>query len=116
GVGGPPPAPAEIYELPSGTRWTRASGDSLPGLVAPTDVSYGSFDGLEIPCLHYRADTAPKPTVVLFHGGPEGQSRGEFNLSIALLKAAGFYLVSPNLPRSTRLCPPFFSPARQGAG
>ena len=104
-----PTAPAEIYELPSGTRWTRASGDSLPGLVAPTDVSYGSFDGLEIPCLHYRADTAPKPTVVLFHGGPEGQSRGNFNLQVAMWNAAGFDVLAPNVRGSTGYGRRFYS-------
>jgi dipeptidyl aminopeptidase/acylaminoacyl peptidase len=104
-----PTTPAEIYELPSGTRWTRAGGDSVPGLVAPTDVSYGSFDGLEIPCLHYRGDTAPKPTVVLFHGGPEGQSRGNFNPQIAMWNAAGFDVLAPNVRGSTGYGRRFYS-------
>lgn len=101
--------PAEIYELPSGTRWTYAGGDSLPGLVAPTRVSYGSFDGLEIPCLHYRSDGAPKPTVVLFHGGPESQSRGNFNPQIAMWNAAGFDVLAPNVRGSTGYGRRFYS-------
>src|SRR5262245_40918407 len=33
-------APSEIYEVLSGTRWTRASGDPLPGLRTPSPVSF----------------------------------------------------------------------------
>lgn len=94
-------SPAEIYELPSGRRWTRASGDQLTGLVAPKDVSYRSFDGLEIPGLHYRVDGSPRPTVVLFHGGPESQSRGNFNPQIAMWNASGFDVLAPNVRGST---------------
>jgi len=102
-------APAEIFELPSRTRWTRAGGDSIPGLVSPSEVSYDSFDGLAIPCLHYRPDAAPKPTVVLFHGGPESQSRGNFNPQIAMWNAAGFDVLAPNVRGSTGYGRRFYS-------
>ncbi len=94
-------APSEIYELPSGTRWTRASGERLPGLVTPVEVAYRSFDGLEIPGLHYRVDGRPRPTVVVFHGGPEGQSRATFQPPIAMWNAAGFDVLTPNVRGST---------------
>jgi dipeptidyl aminopeptidase/acylaminoacyl peptidase len=96
-----PTAPAEVYELPAGTRWTRASGEPLPGLVDPEEVSYRSFDGLEIPALHYRVDGSPRPTVVLFHGGPAGQSRANFQPAIAVWIAAGFDVLAPNVRGST---------------
>jgi dipeptidyl aminopeptidase/acylaminoacyl peptidase len=96
-----PMLPAEITELPAGTRWTRASGDAIAGPVAPTEVTYRSFDGLEIPALHYRVDGAPRPTVVFFHGGPAGQSRANFNAVIAFWVAAGIDVLAPNVRGST---------------
>src|SRR5258708_31534965 len=96
-----PTAPAEIYELPAGTRWTRASGDELPGLVAPSQVSYRSFDGLEVPALHYRVDGTPRPTVVYFHGGPSSQTRAHFQPQIALWNAARLDVLAPNVRGST---------------
>ena len=104
-----PTAPAEIYELPAGTRWTRASGDALPGLVAPRQVSYPSFDGLEIPALHYRVDGTPRPTVVFFHGGPAGQSRANFQPAIAVWNAAGIDVLAPNVRGSTGYGRRYFS-------
>ena len=96
-----PTAPAEIYELPAGTRWTRASGDPMDGLRAPREVSYRSFDGLEVPALHYRVDGTPRPTVVFFHGGPAGQSRANFNAVISMWNAAGIDVLAPNVRGST---------------
>ncbi|HSR23019.1 MAG TPA: alpha/beta fold hydrolase, partial [Candidatus Eisenbacteria bacterium] len=96
-----PTAPAEVYELPAGVRWTRASGDPLPGLVDPEEVGYRSFDGLQIPALHYRVDGSPRPTVVFFHGGPAGQSRANFQPAIAVWIAAGYDVLAPNVRGST---------------
>lgn len=94
-------APAEIWELPAGVHWTRASGNPMPGLIQPSETSYPSFDGLEVPALHYRRGAGPAPTVVLFHGGPEGQSRASFNPLIAMWMAAGFDVLAPNVRGST---------------
>jgi dipeptidyl aminopeptidase/acylaminoacyl peptidase len=96
-----PTAPADIFEARSLTRWTRASGDSIGGLVTPAQVTYRSFDGLQVPALQYRVDGRPRAAVVLFHGGPEGQSRGSFNPSIAMWNAAGFDVLAPNVRGST---------------
>jgi dipeptidyl aminopeptidase/acylaminoacyl peptidase len=96
-----PTSPAEIYELPAGTRWTRASGDPLPGLVAPQQVSYRSFDGLQVPALHFRVDGTPRPTVVVFHGGPASQARANFQPYVAMWNAAGFDVLAPNVRGST---------------
>jgi dipeptidyl aminopeptidase/acylaminoacyl peptidase len=94
-------SPAEIYELPAGTRWTRASGDTPAGLTAPEQVSYRSFDGLEVPALHYRVDGTPRPTVVWFHGGPTSQARGNFQPALAMWNAAGFDVLAPNVRGSS---------------
>jgi dipeptidyl aminopeptidase/acylaminoacyl peptidase len=94
-------SPAEIVDAGTGERWTRAGGDPLPGLIAPQQIAYRSFDGLEVPALHYRTNSTPKPTVVLFHGGPEGQSRATFNGIIGMWNAAGFDVLAPNVRGST---------------
>jgi dipeptidyl aminopeptidase/acylaminoacyl peptidase len=102
-----PTLPAEIHELRAGTavtavtRWTRAGGDPTAGPVEPTEVSYRSFDGLEVPALHYRVDGSPRPTVVFFHGGPAGQSRANFNAVIAVWVTAGIDVLAPNVRGST---------------
>jgi dipeptidyl aminopeptidase/acylaminoacyl peptidase len=102
-------APAEIYELPSGTRWTRASGEPPHGLVEPLQVSFRSFDGLDVPALHYRLDGAGRPTVVWFHGGPESQFRASFQPAIAMWNAAGFDVLAPNVRGSTGYGRRYFS-------
>jgi dipeptidyl aminopeptidase/acylaminoacyl peptidase len=96
-----PNSPAEIYDLPSGTAWTRASGEALTGLPSPEEVTFRSFDGLEVPALHYRVDGAPRPTVVWFHGGPASQTRANFQPAIAMWNAAGFDVLAPNVRGST---------------
>jgi len=95
-----PRQPAEIYEWPGGTRWTFTS-DPPPGLIEPVETSYTSFDGLTVPALYYRIDETPRPTVVQFHGGPEGQSRAGYQPQAHLMNAVGFNLFLPNVRGST---------------
>ncbi|HKW60122.1 MAG TPA: prolyl oligopeptidase family serine peptidase [Candidatus Dormibacteraeota bacterium] len=95
-----PSRPAEIFEWPGAVRRTFSS-DPPSGLVDPVETSYRSFDGLEIPGLIYRVDDAPRPAVVQFHGGPEGQSRGGFVPQAHLLNAIGINLFLPNVRGST---------------
>ncbi|HEV2475932.1 MAG TPA: hypothetical protein VGX22_05290, partial [Candidatus Dormibacteraeota bacterium] len=95
-----PTQPAEIYELPAGTRWTFTS-DVPDGLVEPHETSYVSFDGLEIPSLYYRIDGSARPAMVDFHGGPEGQWRGTFVPQVHLLNAIGIDVFLPNVRGST---------------
>ena len=104
-----PIAPGEIYELPGATRWTQAGGAGLPDARHPRPATYRSFDGLRIPAVHYRVDGAPRPTVVLFHGGPEGQARGNFNQTAQLLLAGGLDVLMPNVRGSTGYGIEFFS-------
>ncbi len=104
-----PTAPAEIYDLPAGTRWTFAGGVGIPEARPPQAATYRSFDGLQIPALHYRVDGRPRPTVVHFHGGPEGQARGNFNQVVQLLLAGGFDVFMPNVRGSTGYGVRFFS-------
>ncbi len=96
-----PTAPADIYQVPGGTRWTFAGGDLRQGLSRPELTSYRSFDGLEIPALFYRVDQRPRPTVVYFHGGPESQLRGTYLPNFQMLNAAGINVFAPNVRGST---------------
>jgi pimeloyl-ACP methyl ester carboxylesterase len=95
-----PTRPAEIYEWPSATRWT-FTGDLPTGLVEPEEISYTSFDGLTIPAVFYKIDNAPRPAVVYFHGGPEGQSRGDYLPAAQLLTSIGINVLLPNVRGST---------------
>jgi dipeptidyl aminopeptidase/acylaminoacyl peptidase len=62
-----------------------------------------------VPALHYRVDAAPRPTVVWFHGGPEGQSRATFRPEIAMWNAAGLDVLAPNVRGSTGYGRRYFS-------
>ena len=95
-----PTQPAEIYEWPGGTRWT-FTGELPDGLVEPQEVGYESFDGLTIPALFYRLGDQPRPAVVYFHGGPEGQSRGGYVPQAHLMNAIGVNVFLPNVRGST---------------
>jgi dipeptidyl aminopeptidase/acylaminoacyl peptidase len=106
-------SPAEIYELPSGNRWTSSRGSdataTIESLQPPQQVAYRSFDGLQIRALHFRVDGRPRPTVVWFHGGPESQLRAGFNPVIAMWLAAGFDVMAPNVRGSTGYGRAYFS-------
>ena len=68
-----PTAPSEIYELPGGTRWTMAGGAALPGAREPVPATYRSFDGLQIPALHYRVDGRPDPRSSISTAAPKAR-------------------------------------------
>lgn len=89
---------ADIYELRDGevVRWTQAASP-VPGAVMPEEVSYRSFDGLDIPALLFRPGPGPQPTVVWFHGGPEGQYRGNFQAVVQMFVASGLSVLAPNV-------------------
>src|SRR5438309_735304 len=97
-----PTHPAEIYEWPSNRRWTLVSDDAwFKDLVKPTETTYRTFDGLQIHGLLYRVDSSARPAVVQFHGGPEGQSRGEFAPIVHLMNGVGVNVLRPNVRGST---------------
>tara|TARA_R110000782_G_scaffold99828_1_gene185736 strand:- start:32700 stop:34682 length:1983 start_codon:yes stop_codon:yes gene_type:complete len=87
------------------TRWTESGADLPPG-VEPEIVTVKSFDGLLVSGLLYRPDPArfpgPRPLVMVFHGGPEGQSRpGFLGRSNHMVNALGVALFFPNVRGST---------------
>jgi dipeptidyl aminopeptidase/acylaminoacyl peptidase len=65
------------------SRWTRSEvGGIDPTLfVEPELVRYPSSEGVKVPAFLYKPKglTGKAPVVVIFHGGPEGQSLPTFN-------------------------------------
>jgi dipeptidyl aminopeptidase/acylaminoacyl peptidase len=62
--------------------------------------TYPARDGTPIPVLvrkPEKCDPAPCPVIILFHGGPEGQSRPGFNPGAQLAVDAGFIWMEPNV-------------------
>ncbi len=79
------------------------AGIDLGALVRPELVRFAAHDGLELSGWLYRprGATAPGPTVLDFHGGPEAQSRPFFNATYQALLARGIAVLAPNVRGST---------------
>jgi dipeptidyl aminopeptidase/acylaminoacyl peptidase len=90
------------------TRWTNRTTKpkkETPG-PEPLITRVKSFDGVGIPSLVYHPDAAKfpgkRPVLMIFHGGPEGQSRPGFRGSFYYyLNELGVALVYPNIRGST---------------
>jgi dipeptidyl aminopeptidase/acylaminoacyl peptidase len=87
-------------------RVTKSSRGALPdsAFVAPQLVRYPTFDGRQIPAylfLPRGVAGANLPVVVLVHGGPEGQTRPDFDPVCQYLVASGYAVLTPNVRGST---------------
>jgi dipeptidyl aminopeptidase/acylaminoacyl peptidase len=78
-------------------------GVPLNMFVAPELVTFTSFDGLKLSGWLYKPSqgTAPFPTVMSFHGGPEGQSVPSLNPTAQALAKEGIAFFLPNVRGST---------------
>ena len=78
-------------------------GVQLNSFVAPQLVTFNSFDGLELSGWLYKPThaAAPFPTVINFHGGPEGQSLPSMNPLAQALCNQGIAFFLPNVRGST---------------
>ncbi|HYC92314.1 MAG TPA: S9 family peptidase [Thermoanaerobaculia bacterium] len=102
-------APPDIWviDLEANTRrqLTRSPhpGVNLEELVRPELVKYKAHDGLELSGWLYRPRNvqAPYPTVLSFHGGPEGQERPFPNPTYQALVASGIAVFAPNVRGSS---------------
>ena len=69
--------------------------------IIPELHTYEARDGLQLSGWLYQAvgrnPSEPAPMVVYFHGGPEGQSRPEYNNVMRKLAAAGYSVFQPNV-------------------
>ncbi|HEY2027818.1 MAG TPA: alpha/beta fold hydrolase [Myxococcales bacterium] len=102
-------SPVDAYQLNlnSGqlTRWTRSeTGGIDPARFADAQlVRYPSKDGFQVPAFLYKPRSSGKlPVVILWHGGPEGQSRPTFSPMVQLLSAElGCAVLLPNVRGSS---------------
>ncbi len=78
-------------------------GIDMGELVRPELVRYKAHDGLELSGWLYRpaAGKPPYPTVLSFHGGPEGQERPTMNPTYQALLANGIAVFAPNVRGSS---------------
>ncbi|KFE68174.1 alpha/beta fold hydrolase [Hyalangium minutum] len=80
-------SPADVWQLDlrtkKTTRWTRSEvgGLNTDTFVEPELVRYPSTGGVKVPAFLYRPRGASGkvPVLVIFHGGPEGQSQPMFS-------------------------------------
>lgn len=101
GISGPQ-VPGDVYSrsINGGvlTRWTRGETGGLNAdqFIMPTLIRYGAHDndvnyaGLprQIPAYVYKPlEAGPHPVLIIIHGGPEAQSRPQFNEFIQFLLA-----------------------------
>ena len=92
-----------------GEKLWRATCSSLGGIpresfVAPSLVRYTTFDGREIPAFFYLPrdiELRSLPVVINVHGGPEGQSRPDFDPVVQYLVARGYAVLEPNVRGSS---------------
>ena len=97
-----------IWDVQEETLW-RATRSSLGGIpqesfVTPSLVRYSTFDGRQIPAFLYlphEKEAQSLPVVINVHGGPEGQSRTEFDPVVQYLVARGYAVLEPNVRGST---------------
>ena len=102
-------APADIwvFDRQSGRMWqvTRSphAGVDLSALVRPELVRFPAHDGLQLSGWLYRPRGAanPVPTVLSFHGGPEGQELPAFAADYQALVARGIAVFAPNVRGSS---------------
>ena len=107
---GESPSDAWSIDLDQGTttRWTNRTTKSPVKInpLTPEIIRVQSFDGLSVPSLVYYPDPqkfpGKRPVLMVFHGGPEGQSRPEYRGSYHyLVQEMGVALVYPNIRGST---------------
>ena len=102
-------APQDIWRLniDSGAtqQLTRSPhvGVNLEQLVGAHLLAYRAHDDLPLSGWHYapRSGEAPYPTVLSFHGGPEGQEQPRFRYDYQALLAQGIAVFAPNVRGSS---------------
>ena len=102
-------APWDIWMMHTGTEalkqltFSPHAGIDVASLVRPELVTYRAHDGIELSGWLYRPRNAasPHPTVLSFHGGPEGQERPSFNSTYQALLANGIAVFAPNVRGSS---------------
>jgi dipeptidyl aminopeptidase/acylaminoacyl peptidase len=99
--------PSDVWQLDLRSRklarWTHSEVGGLneATFVQPSLVRYPSRDGVTVPAFVYRPakPSAPKvPVIIIWHGGPEGQSRATFSaFTQFLVSELGAAVMLPNV-------------------
>ena len=97
-----------IWDVDEQILWqaTRSATGGIPreAFVMPSLLHYPTFDGRQIPAFLYLPKGEQQrglPVVVYVHGGPESQSRPNFNPVIQYLANCGYAVLVPNVRGST---------------
>ncbi|MBE7552265.1 MAG: S9 family peptidase [Anaerolineales bacterium] len=102
-----PTLPPDLYRVsvPDGqlTQLTFSNPPALARhtLVVPEQVSYRSYDGLEIPTLFYRPVRPNGAAILNPHGGPTAQSVYDWDILAQYYLAKGYTYLMPNYRGST---------------
>ena len=97
-----------VWDMREGVvvRATHSATGGIPheAFIAPSLVRYPTFDEREVPAFLYLPKDGEQrnlPVVVYVHGGPESQSRPEFNGVLQYLASRGYGVFVPNVRGST---------------
>jgi dipeptidyl aminopeptidase/acylaminoacyl peptidase len=105
-LGAAQPADVWVAELGQAFRqvtFAQHVGVDLTTFVRPELVQFRAHDGLELSGWLYRPKgmTGPRPYVLSFHGGPEGQERPGFRSDYQALVSQGIGVFAPNVRGSS---------------
>ncbi|MFR9729019.1 alpha/beta fold hydrolase [Saccharopolyspora sp. MS10] len=101
-----PEVPGDVLVLDVAEGKPRARTDSAAALagerlVTPTTHRVPAPDGAGVPCFAYQPEDPTGSSVLIIHGGPEGQSVRTFNPVVQALAAQGHTVLVPNVRGST---------------
>jgi dienelactone hydrolase len=97
-----PATPADVVLVDAGrgrAATVASSREQLDGLelVAPTSHGVPTPDGETVPCFVYAPEQPSGSSVVIVHGGPEGQSVRSFSAIVQSLVGEGHTVLVPNV-------------------
>ncbi|MFN6553154.1 alpha/beta fold hydrolase [Mycolicibacterium septicum] len=98
-VQGPSLPPTVELVDPRTREWERIDRDPSVGPLTgtPTLARITARDGLELNAWLYEPDAEPIGAMIFLHGGPEGQSRPDYNEFYPQLLEAGITVLTPNV-------------------
>jgi dipeptidyl aminopeptidase/acylaminoacyl peptidase len=102
-----PSLPPDLYCIEiSSKKSTQLTFSNPPALeqqelILPEQISYKSFDGLEIPCFLFRPKKPNKAAILHPHGGPSSLYAAEWDILAQYLIAKGYTFIAPNYRGST---------------
>ena len=112
-------SPSNLYVYDFATRKATKLTNSLNpeinanDLVEAENISYKSFDGMEVPAILYKPHEASSvnkvPALVLVHGGPGGQARRGYKAQVQFLVNHGYAVLDVNNRGSSGYGKTFFT-------